>query len=106
MSPTYNATADAKHPAAPKQEPGANGSLTAEPIRVPDAVEKLFGSTTPEFIRVPDVEKMFGIKRGHCYALIGAGALKSVCLRKPGAKTGVRLVHFQSVRDYLAKQLA
>lgn len=106
MSPTHNATADAKHTAAPIRDPGANGSLTAEPIRVPDAVEKFFGSPTPEFIRVPDVEKTFGIKRGHCYALIGAGAVKSVCLRKPGAKTGVRLVHFQSVRDYLNRQLA
>ena len=87
MSPKNNATACATHTAAPI-EPGANGSII------------------PEFIRVPDVERTFGIKRGHCYALIGAGAVKSVCLRKPGAKTGVRLVHFQSVRDYLAKQLA
>lgn len=82
-----NATACATHTAAPI-EPGANGSII------------------PEFIRVPDVEKTFGIKRGHIYALISAGAVKSVCLRKPGAKTGVRLVHFQSVRDYLNRQLA
>lgn len=104
-SMTQSASADAKHTAAPI-EPGASDSLTAEIIRVPDAVEKFFGSAPPEFIRVPDVEKVFGIKRGHCYALISAGAVKSVCLRKPGAKTGVRLVHFQSVRDYLNGQLA
>ena len=61
---------------------------------------------TPEFVRVPDVERLFGIKRGHCYALIGSGAVKSVCLRKPGAKTGVRLVALASVRDYLNRQLA
>ena len=81
-----NATADATHTAAPI-EPGASGSA-------------------PEFIRVPDVARLFGIKRGQCYALISAGAVKSVCLRKPGAKTGTRLVHFQSVRDYLNRQLA
>jgi hypothetical protein len=79
----------------------ANANLTAAPIE-PGAS----GSTTLEFIRVPDVEKIFGIRRGHCYALIGAGAIKSVCLRRPGAKTGVRLVHFQSVRDYLNRQLS
>ena len=61
----------------------------------------------PEFVRVIDVQRLFGIRRGHLYQLIGAGAVKSVCLRrKPGAKTGVRLVHFQSVRDYLNRQLA
>ena len=106
MNHINNATADATSTAAPIRDPGANGSLTAEPIRVPDAVDKYFGSTPPEFIRVPDVEKVFGIKRGHCYALIGAGAVKSVCLRKPGAKTGVRLVSYQSVREYLNRQLA
>ena len=62
------------------------------------------GSIQPEFIRVPDVRRVFAIKRGQCYQLIKAGLVKSVCLRKPGAKTGVRLVHFQSVRDYLATQ--
>ena len=59
------------------------------------------GSLQPEFIRVPDVERIFGIKRGHCYALIGSGAVKSVCLRKPGAKTGVRLVSYASIREHL-----
>lgn len=83
----------------------ASDSLTSEEIRAADPVEKFFGSTVPEFIRVPDVEKIFGIKRGHLYALIAAGAVRSVCLRRPGSKTGVRLVHFQSVRDYLNRQL-
>lgn len=105
MSPTHNATACATHTAAPTQ-PGASGSLTAEEIRAPEAVEKFFGSTAPEFVRVPDCERLWGMKRGLTYALIKEGAIKSVCLRKPGAKTGVRLVHFQSVRDYLKKQLA
>ena len=87
MTHKYNATADATLTAA-SIESGASDSII------------------PEFIRVPDVEKIFGIKRGHCYALIGAGAVKSVCLRKPGAKTGVRLIHAQSIRQHLAKHLA
>ena len=54
-----------------------------------------------EFGRVPDVERIYGLKRGVTYALIRAGKLKSVCLRKPGAKTGIRLVHLPSVRSLL-----
>jgi len=81
-----HATVDAKLTTAPI-EPGASGSVTSE------------------FLRVPDVEKIFGIKRGHCYALINARAVKSVCLRKLGAKTGVRLIHTQSIREHLAKNM-
>ena len=77
------------------------GAKTAAPIQPGES-----GSLQPEFIRVPDVERIFGVKRGHCYALIGSGSVKSVCLRKAGAKTGVRLVSFASMRDYLHSQLA
>ncbi len=80
------ATVDAKLTTAPI-EPGASGFID------------------PEFIRIPDVERFSGVKRGHAYALIKEGKIKSVCLRKPGAKTGVRLVHLQSLRDYLAKHM-
>ena len=64
------------------------------------------GSILPEFGRVYDVERIFGLKRGFCYQLIAGGQIKSVCLRKPGAKTGMRLVHLASVRDFLHQQLA
>ena len=87
MGTPTNATVDAKLTTAPV-EPGASGSIV------------------PEFIRIPDVERFSGVKRGHTYALINAGLIKSVCLRKPGAKTGVRLVHLQSLRDYLNSNLA
>ena len=46
------------------------------------------------------------MKRGLAYELIKKGLIKSVCLRKPGAKTGIRLIHVQSLRDYLNRQLA
>ncbi len=58
-----------------------------------------------EFGRVPDVERIYGLKRGVTYALIREGKLQSVCLRKPGAKTGVRLVHLASVRALLHSQM-
>jgi hypothetical protein len=83
--------------------PNASASVpqTAAPIEPGES-----GSLSPEFIRIPCVQRMFGIKRGHCYALISAGKVKSVCLRKPGAKTGIRLVHVASLREYLHKRLA
>jgi hypothetical protein len=59
------------------------------------------GSILPEFGRVPDIERIYGLKRGLCYQLIAGGQIKSVCIRKPGAKTGVRLVHLASVREFL-----
>lgn len=86
MNTIKRATADAKLTAAPI-EPGASGSVL------------------PEYGRIPDVERLFGVKRGLCFRHIANGNFRSVCLRKPGAKTGVRLIHLQSVRDWLNKQL-
>ena len=63
------------------------------------------GSIVAEFGRIPDVERIYGLKRGVCYQLITEGRIKSVCLRKTGAKTGVRLVHLASVRALLHSQM-
>lgn len=87
MHTSERATADAKLTAAPI-EPGASGSIL------------------PEFIRIPDVERLFGVKRGLCYRYIADGTFKSACIRKPGAATGIRLIHAGSVRDWLNAQLA
>ena len=88
MDTTINskATVAPTHTTAPL-EPGEVGKLVAE------------------FGRVGDIERVFGIKRGICYQRIASGDFKSVCLRKPGAKTGVRLISISSVRDWLNKQL-
>ena len=88
----------------PKSSPKratADAILTAAPIEPCGS-----GSNLPEFGRTPDVERLFGVKRGLCYRYIGDGTFKSVCIRKPGAKTGIRLVHLGSVRDWLNAQLA
>jgi len=78
----------------------AGANLTAAPIE-PGAS----GSILPEFGRVPDIERIYGLKRGLCYSLIAGGQIKSVCIRKPGAKTGVRLVQLESVRAFLNSQM-
>jgi hypothetical protein len=74
--------------------------LTAEPVRAGDMRE-----AQPEFCRVPDLRFLFGLHRSYVYLLIQRGAIQSVNLRQPGAKTGLRLVHVQSVRDFLNAQL-
>lgn len=72
---------------------GANTTTTA-PVE-PGVV----GSV--EFCRIGDARKLFGLGRTYCYLLIQQGKIRSVCLRKRGAKTGVRLLDADSVRAYL-----
>jgi hypothetical protein len=79
---------------------------TADATRTAAAIEPAeSGSVSPEFLRVPDVERVFGIKRGILYQLIAANEIKSVSLRKKGAKTGLRLVSVPSIREFLSAQL-
>jgi len=59
----------------------------------------------PEFLRIPDVERLYGLKRSKLYELLGTGEVKSVQLRKKGARTGVRLVSTQSIRDLLNSKM-
>ncbi len=63
------------------------------------------GAALPEFGRLADVQRLFGLRRSYIYLLISAGKIKAVCLRKPSAKTGVRLIHLQSARDLLLTEL-
>jgi hypothetical protein len=59
---------------------------------------------SPEFCRPADVRRLFGIGRSYCYELIQSGAIRSICLRRRGKRTGVRLIDVASVRDYLRGQ--
>jgi hypothetical protein len=59
----------------------------------------------PEFGRWRDVEELFGIKRGTLYNLMAEGKIKSVSIRRRGNVHGCRLIHLQSVRDYLQSLL-
>lgn len=55
----------------------------------------------PEFLRIPQLYEKSGIKRGLAYRHINNGTFRSVVIREPGNKQGVRLVYWPSVRDYL-----
>ncbi|HPA16129.1 MAG TPA: hypothetical protein PLU30_00180 [Verrucomicrobiae bacterium] len=59
----------------------------------------------PEFVDHQGLTRMFAIRRSHAYLLVAQGAIRSVCIRKPGAVKGRRLFHVQSVRDFLARQM-
>ena len=79
-----------------KNDNSANAGPTTAPIQTGDTT-----ATLPEFGRLRDTERLFGLKRGVTYRLIAEGKIKSVTLREPGNKFGCRLIHLQSVRDYL-----
>jgi hypothetical protein len=55
----------------------------------------------PEWLRIPDAVRVSGIGRSTLYNLIGAGAIKSVCLRKRGCQRGIRLISADSLRTYI-----
>lgn len=69
---------------------------TTQPIK-PDTSE----CYDPEFVRVPQLYSRAGIKRGLTYRKINDGTFKSVVLREPGNKQGIRLVFWPSVKAYL-----
>ena len=70
-------------------------SLTSAPIRVD------CNSAPPEFGRWRDVDRLYGIRRGTLYNLLGDGKIKGVLLRVRGQKSGVRLFDLASIRDYI-----
>jgi hypothetical protein len=57
-----------------------------------------------EYGRFDDLEKRFGIRRSTAYELIAAGKIRSVAVKKKGTRSGVRLIDFGSVRDFLRAQ--
>ncbi len=54
-----------------------------------------------EFGRFDELERRFGIRRSKAYELIEAGKIKSACVKKKGARFGIRLIDFNSVRQFL-----
>lgn len=58
-----------------------------------------------EFCRVNDAQRIWGLKRGLIYRKINDGTIRSVTLREPGKKFGVRLLHVESIRSWLISEL-
>jgi hypothetical protein len=83
---------------------------TAAPIEVPPQIAGAC-RFTPETIRLPKVgghDPYFGLTRSFINALVLPTAenkfkppVRSFVIRRRGAKTGVRLVDYQSLRDFI-----
>ena len=54
-----------------------------------------------EYGRFDELQRRFGIRRSLAYELINAGKIKSVAVKKKGARSGIRLIDFGSVREFL-----
>ena len=55
-----------------------------------------------EWLRPGDVRPRYGIGRSLLYELIREGKIKSVCLRREGRATGIRLVSAHSIEEFIA----
>ncbi len=59
----------------------------------------------PEFGRAADVQRIFGLKRGTLYNLLKDRKIRGCVLQVRGARSGVRLFHLGSIRDYIERTL-
>jgi len=62
---------------------------------------KTAGLIQPEWLRVNDAVMAFGLSRPHLFRAIVQNLVKSVHIKNPGAKKGIRLIETQSLRDYI-----
>jgi hypothetical protein len=61
-------------------------------------------ASRPEWVRIPKPRMTCphsGLSRAHIHRLIKDGEIESMSLRKRGAKTGVRLVSYDSLMAYI-----
>ena len=76
-------------------------SFTTAPIALPAGVTV---PMKPEFIRLPRPGTLCpwtGLSRSKMWEVLLTGKVQTVCLRKPGAAKGARLVHLESLLAYL-----
>jgi hypothetical protein len=62
---------------------------------------KIAGVVQPEWLRVNDAVVVFGLSRPHLFRAILLDKVKSVHVKRPGAKKGIRLIEVKSLRDYI-----
>ena len=74
--------------------PAAGVNLTAAPLQ-PGA----------EWLRPADVRRTHGIGRSLLYELISEGKVRSICLRREGRMTSIRLISAQSLNEFIASHL-
>ena len=70
-----------------------------KPVQITDEPQ------SPVYVRVSKAVALFGIGRTTLYSLISSKKIKSVLLKSKGSKTGIRLVNFDSLKEYLDNQI-
>lgn len=77
-------------------------NLEIETSRIPKPAAIEY--TESDWVRMPRVgQTLFGITRSHLYQLWKQGHIRSVAIRQPGKKFGIRVVSKSSIIDYIAK---
>lgn len=79
----------------------APAAYTSSPIALPSGATV---PTKPEFIRLPRPGTLCpwtGLSRSKMWEVLQTGQVRTVCLRKPGAAKGARLIHLAGLLDYL-----
>jgi hypothetical protein len=67
-------------------------------------IEQTSGSSQPEWGRIANAVRRFGIGRSKFYELIRDRRIKSFCLRERGKVKGIRMISFESVREFLENE--
>ena len=58
----------------------------------------------PEWMRIDVAVRLFGLSRSRLYQLIQERQIRSFALRQRGRRKGIRLISFDSLSDYLARE--
>ena len=104
MSKTIQITARAANKSAPGKE--AASASSCPPVKLTPYSQF---TTTPiendeNWVRLPKPGQwLCGLTRSHIYSLIARGLIRSVSIRQPHHKRGVRLVFRPSLHAFLAK---
>jgi len=56
---------------------------------------------TPLWLRVPAAMRVSGLSRNQIFDCIASGKIRTKHLKNPGAKIGVRLINYESLKAYV-----
>ncbi|MDQ3624437.1 MAG: helix-turn-helix domain-containing protein [Verrucomicrobiota bacterium] len=66
-------------------------------------IHEINQSLKPEWLRVKQAVELFGPSRSALYEWIVEGKIESTCLRKRGARRGIRLIKYDSLAAFIER---